>query len=196
MKNENQEIRGYGNMSTYGYIKHSELSHHGILGQKWGVRRYQNEDGSLTEAGKKRYLNSNGTLKPQAYTDSFIRSKNDNWSSYVKGIGPSVNRIDVDKYNKYDSVQKQKKTDLIKSQIKGFDSKLKKTVNDIVKKSKEDAEIYEYEWGGKALTGYNEISDYIWDNFGSINNLSDEQYKTIYDSIGKELKKKGIGFYD
>lgn len=33
------------------------LIHHGILGQKWGVRRYQNEDGSLTAAGKKRYLN-------------------------------------------------------------------------------------------------------------------------------------------
>lgn len=32
-----------------------ELAHHGILGQKWGIRRYQNEDGSLTEAGKKRY---------------------------------------------------------------------------------------------------------------------------------------------
>lgn len=32
-----------------------ELSHHGIKGQKWGVRRYQNEDGSLTAAGKQRY---------------------------------------------------------------------------------------------------------------------------------------------
>ena len=31
------------------------LAHHGILGQKWGVRRFQNEDGSLTPAGKKRY---------------------------------------------------------------------------------------------------------------------------------------------
>ena len=31
------------------------LVHHGILGQKWGVRRYQNEDGSLTAAGKARY---------------------------------------------------------------------------------------------------------------------------------------------
>lgn len=31
------------------------LVHHGILGQKWGIRRFQNEDGSLTPAGKERY---------------------------------------------------------------------------------------------------------------------------------------------
>lgn len=31
-----------------------ELYHHGILGQKWGVRRFQNKDGTLTSAGKKR----------------------------------------------------------------------------------------------------------------------------------------------
>lgn len=33
----------------------NELYHHGIKGMKWGVRRYQNEDGSLTNAGKRRY---------------------------------------------------------------------------------------------------------------------------------------------
>lgn len=37
------------------YVPDNVLEHHGILGQKWGVRRYQNADGSLTDAGKKRY---------------------------------------------------------------------------------------------------------------------------------------------
>lgn len=33
----------------------NKLSHHGIKGQKWGVRRFQNADGSLTPAGKRRF---------------------------------------------------------------------------------------------------------------------------------------------
>lgn len=37
------------------YIISDELKHHGILGMHWGVRRYRNSDGTLTEAGKKRY---------------------------------------------------------------------------------------------------------------------------------------------
>lgn len=50
------------------YRYYSELYHYGIQGQKWGVRRYQNEDGSLTAAGKERYgsgqkyTNPDGTL--------------------------------------------------------------------------------------------------------------------------------------
>lgn len=36
-------------------VYESNLYHHGIKGQKWGVRRYQNPDGTLTDKGKKRY---------------------------------------------------------------------------------------------------------------------------------------------
>ena len=39
---------------TMKYYYSTELNHHGILGQKWGVRRFQNEDGSYTAEGKRR----------------------------------------------------------------------------------------------------------------------------------------------
>ena len=35
----------------------NQLTHYGVLGMKWGVRRYQNKDGSLTPAGEKKYRN-------------------------------------------------------------------------------------------------------------------------------------------
>ena len=39
----------------------NELYHHGIKGQRWGVRRYQNPDGSLTPKGKKRAIKDSKT---------------------------------------------------------------------------------------------------------------------------------------
>lgn len=46
----------------------NELYHHGVKGQKWGVRRYQNADGSLTAAGKKR-LKGSGKMTLQKGTE-------------------------------------------------------------------------------------------------------------------------------
>lgn len=45
------------------------LSHHGIIGQKWGVRRFQNKDGSLTKLGRVRYGSSDGGLSITKTTD-------------------------------------------------------------------------------------------------------------------------------
>lgn len=44
-------------MEYIGYVYHDKeyFEHHGILGMKWGVRRFQNPDGSLTPAGEARY---------------------------------------------------------------------------------------------------------------------------------------------
>ena len=44
-------------MWQYNYVQYGDvLCHHGIKGQKWGVRRYQNEDGTLTALGKRDFL--------------------------------------------------------------------------------------------------------------------------------------------
>ena len=44
------------------------IMHHGIKGMKWGIRRYQNEDGTLTSAGKKRYNKEVEKLKSERRT--------------------------------------------------------------------------------------------------------------------------------
>lgn len=44
-------------------MENSTLTHHGIKGQRWGIRRFQTKSGSLTPAGKKRYNDSDGDEK-------------------------------------------------------------------------------------------------------------------------------------
>lgn len=60
-------------------MNNNELYHHGIIGMKWGVRRYQNKDGTLTNAGKKRYNQDNWSEDAKAASQ--LKKKNVNQMS-------------------------------------------------------------------------------------------------------------------
>lgn len=79
------------------------LAHYGIKGQKWGVRRFQNEDGSLTPAGKEHYGLSNGGSGNEKLAGRYARE--------VKKLKKLSDKADVDlqrsRAEKYDSRAKK-----------------------------------------------------------------------------------------
>lgn len=62
-------------MTGYFTQEGNYLMHHGILGMKWGVRRYQNKDGSYTAEGKKRYGVSGRKKKTSNLSDAERKAK-------------------------------------------------------------------------------------------------------------------------
>ena len=66
-------------MEMYGYsfMRESDIQHHGIKGQKWGVRRFQNEDGTWTAAGKERYGGTGSINDVQSAKSAYQQAKRD-----------------------------------------------------------------------------------------------------------------------
>ena len=92
-----------------------ELYHWGIKGMKWGVRRYQNADGSLTAAGRKRYSNPDGTLNEKGkkyYAEQVTRLKKERQAIMAqKRLDAKLGKLDAQRKANEELRNGVKKTD-------------------------------------------------------------------------------------
>ena len=77
----------------------AQLYHHGIKGQKWGVRRFQNKDGSLTPAGKKRISKQYKKIAVATTKDIADNAAN-LWVDAYNKSAQEMNDGGIDKFNK------------------------------------------------------------------------------------------------
>ena len=83
----------------------NELYHHGVKGQRWGVRRYRNRDGSLTPAGKKKYgINDTRNEKEYVPKNGDIRKKFDLDNDYDNQWGKVASLVNEKSMDWYDGI--------------------------------------------------------------------------------------------
>lgn len=127
-----------------------ELYHHGILGQKWGIRRYQNKDGTLTAEGKKRYGRN---VSEQEAFDNFLKEdKRTQYEMAVKygTVDPKVVKKDIKSGNK----------DALYDDFQGVLNGLNKTDEKIQKAKEEQKQRYEDRNAINKLAEDNNIGTY------------------------------------
>lgn len=160
----------------------SALAHFGIKGQKWGVRRYQNPDGTYTDAGRKRYgfksrrkAEKTYKSKEEAIEARDLKYINKHKSEYsTKELNDLMNRIN---------------TEQRLSQMAKQDSEAKKNVKKIFK-SNTFKTIAVASLAAFIITSYN-----LWDYIKESDNEVLNPAGVSSFNFGKELKKvaKGIG---
>lgn len=176
----------------------NELYHHGIKGQKWGVRRYQNSDGSLTLAGKK---------KCNEFTDterSIINKLSNSYSDFTK---ESVNISEIRSRGNINSKDAYKCAELA-NEIFNRTSKIEpKITNDVISAvSNSGCKMYGLEYrlkqptsiAGKIATdakekniSYKEAANGIKDSIRYTSVSNSKSFVKNYNTIKADLESKG-----
>lgn len=182
-------------MSAWAYFKNTPpnpkfIAHHGIKGQKWGIRRFQNEDGSLTAEGMARY-GVKGIKKGHLSQDN--KGK---YRLTEKGA-KFYNKFNKDdKLNSGEEVDLNKYAQSLSKKNKRNAATAATAIAAISAISISGVAIYKYSQKGKDISedSIDEIEDEKISNFSGSNSSDPEMDRIIkghkmWDALGKEARK-------
>lgn len=140
-------------MNYYGssFWAPTDLAHYGVIGMKWGVRRYQNKDGSLTAAGKKHYGTSGLNDKTAKKLERNIKIDSLKYVGSTKHIRP----IEMKQRYKASSEITKSAFDIVKQS-----EELSKIISELKKCEKKENDAYEA-WSKDKELQKQTINDYI-----------------------------------
>ena len=183
-------------------MENTELCHWGIKGMKWGVRRYQNKDGSLTPAGQKRYNKEMEKLKQEKKTltnQARVKKKMVKMASLKKDV-------DDLKKNEKESEQPESKEETRKRLLSSTDAKdiyknrdllTTAELNDRINRIDTEARLKSKIVEEHKKTGMEYLNEKMQSGTNTINRATnlyksvDDAYSTVMrSSIGKTLSKK------
>lgn len=104
-------------------IRNGELYHHGVIGMKWGIRRYQNKDGTLTAAGKKRYDKEMEKVKEQ---QKILKNKEKTQAKLDK-----LEAMKKDVADRKKGLKGDQEESVVKKTVKTENPKVKKRIKDM-----------------------------------------------------------------
>lgn len=116
----------YSNLMNF---KNKELTHYGTKGQKWGVRHWQNADGTFNEAGKERYFGKIGSTNKKNNSDGTYKKNYRGYECYnmannldkysVEELEHKANKLEDEYFKIRDEIDKYE-NDVIKEMSKQF----------------------------------------------------------------------------